>query len=394
MNEQLGPFNPAFSSSPELEEKSLEEEAEKNERWSIKDFKGFIHFHSWAGSSCGKDQIADIREAINKKTGLKYIGFAEHVGWPKEEYWYEKIRTEFQDIDKINEENTAPKVFKGVEVNVFPDGSIDAPDDILNQSDIVVASIHYKNTDRPDQMTAESTVNRWITAMDNNPSINMLGHPLRELPKEEWGKVDWDKLCRHAAAKNVAIEVGIGDSAPSDLPREFFEALSRNNNLVSLAPDFHRLTDYLSKADLTPEQQSILEESANLKAKIAGATFNEGEALKGLKPGETALPEKERIIELRKNRAKLQEIEESGELAEIFSALTASEPLYVDIKNDRDEVETRKIDKKQLSIPMLMKYARRIYQIQNFIDRNKIINLWDEEKFSGWIESRKNNEQK
>ena len=243
-------------------------------------------------------------------------------------------------------------------------------------------------------MTAESTVNRWITAMENNPSINMLGHPLRELPKEEWGKVDWDKLCQHAAAKNVAIEVGIGDSATSNLPREFFEALSRNNNLVSLAPDFHRLTDYLSKVDLTLEQQSILEESANLKAKIAGATFNEGETIKGLKPGETALPEEERITELRKNRARLQEIEEGRELAEIFSALTASEPSYVDVKNDRGEVETRKIDKKQLSIPILMKYARRIYQIQNFIDRNKIVNLWDEEKFSGWIESRKNNEQK
>ena len=61
MNEQLGPFNPAFSSSPESEKQNLEEETEKNERWSIKDFKGFIHFHSWEGSSCGAHAAAPGR---------------------------------------------------------------------------------------------------------------------------------------------------------------------------------------------------------------------------------------------------------------------------------------------------------------------------------------------
>lgn len=370
---------------------AVEDTVENKERWSIKDFKGFIHFHSWEGSSCGKDDIRSIKEAAQKKTGLEYVGFAEHVGWPGEEYWYEKIRTEFDTIDEINGEN-GPKLFKGVEVNVFSDGSIDAPKDILERSDLVVASIHYKNTDRPEQMTAESTVDRWVTAMDNNPQINILGHPLRDLPKEEWGKVDWDQLCQCAASKGVAIEVGIADSAPEDLPQKFFEALKRNNNLVSLAPDFHRLADYLPQDELTEDQKLFLDKSTKLRSKIANFSFNEGEILRGRKLGEAELTEEEKrraLEELKASRAELQAIEESEEFAGVYATMVAAE--YKDVQRkdgDGEIIETRRVDKKHLPYDMLLKYARRIYQIQGFIDRSNIINLWDAKKIEEWIKSR------
>jgi len=44
---------------------------EGKERWKLKDIKGFVHFHSWEGSSCGKDNLIQIKDAIAKKTGLQ-----------------------------------------------------------------------------------------------------------------------------------------------------------------------------------------------------------------------------------------------------------------------------------------------------------------------------------
>ena len=99
---------------------------EKKEKlWNLKDFKGFIHFHSWEGSSCGREMIERIIEAITKKTGLEFIAFSEHVGWMGEEYWSDKILAENLNIDIVQEKYPQLKIFKGVEVNILQDGTID-----------------------------------------------------------------------------------------------------------------------------------------------------------------------------------------------------------------------------------------------------------------------------
>lgn len=114
---------PAPNPMPVVEQVEKQETLTEEPIWRLSDFKGFVHFHSWDGSSCGHDRITRIRESISKKTGLEYVGFTEHVGWPNGEYWFDKIRNEFKIIDQLNEEqgeeNVGPKILSisGARIN-------------------------------------------------------------------------------------------------------------------------------------------------------------------------------------------------------------------------------------------------------------------------------------
>lgn len=372
----------------------IKESETKKEKWKLKDFHGFVHMHSWEGSSCGREKIEDIVDAMKKKTGLEYIGFAEHVGWPNEEYWTEKILAEFDNIDRIQKEHPEIKIFKGIEANILQDGTIDADLELLKRSDIVVASHHYRNIESPSESTAEVTIERWFKVMDNYPEVNELGHPLRDLPEAEWPKIDWDKVCQKAKEKNVIIEVGISDSAVDKLPDEFLQALAKNGNLVMIAPDFHHLTSPSKKddwfghrwEDLTSEQRSILERYHQLKGKIAGKTFKEGETLKGRKIDEKPLTkdeEAELIRQLKEERAELSQIEKSDALKEIYEILLLSEKETL--------LNGKTIEKFPLSISTLLRFGRRINRVRKAgVKAENLVNLWSKEKLEEWIEQRKN----
>ena len=375
---------------------TVEAESSK-EAWRLKDFKGFIHFHSWEGSSCGGDRIYQIKQAVAKKTGLEYIGFAEHVGWPGQEYWYGKIEEEYENIDRLNQEGGNPKMFKGIEANVFPDGTIDAPDKLLSESEIVVASFHYKNTDKQGETTGAGTTERWQKVMDKYPDVNVLGHPLRDLPESEWDNVDWDAICQKAKERNVAIELNISDNAPKDLPQKLFEAIERHGNLVVVAPDFHRIAHFLSEDNLTDSQKALLQEHMEVEWKIASITFNPGEEIN--KSGLSNEEKAQKIRELKGLRARLKEIEDSEALSEIYQILVATETEYKSVRNTEGEIEQRKIDRRYpLDYGMLMKYARRINRLrkpanpdnpQSIIPKESIINMWSKDKLATWIEDRK-----
>lgn len=372
---------------------------EKKEAWRFRDIKGLVHFHSWEGSSCAKDSLVRIKKAVNKKTGLEYIGMSEHIGFPGEEYWFDKIKREFSDIDRINEEGEGPKIFKGVEVNVFSDGTVDAPDDILDQAEIVVASNHYKNTDSPDSLgeVAESTAPRWINAMEKYLDINFLGHPLRDVPVEDWSKVDFDAICKSAKEHNVVIEIGIAKSAPGDLPESFYNAVKKYGNLISICPDFHSIGDYLEEsAELSDEEKELLAQYSNIKSTIGSINFSEDGNIKNyglwVPPHSPEKIEKKKI-DLKMNRERLKEIEEGDALKSIYEALMASEQEAVQVKNSSSQVESRIVDKKRhMSYGMLLYYGRKIDKIKKSLDgvnTQNIISLWPEKKFSAWINDRK-----
>lgn len=359
--------------------------------WGSKEILGINHLHSKEGSSCGKDTLRAIKETVKGRTGLQYLAFAEHVGWPGEEYWFPKIREEFRAIDELNNEEPTPHIFKGIEANVLPDNTLDTPDDLMKDADIVVASIHYKNSHQPEEMTAKKTVESWCKVMDRYQDVNFLGHPLRDLPTEEWPKMDWDTLCQKAAEKNVAIELSISDAAwkEKDLPLEFFAALKKYGNLISIAPDFHNIGDYLEPSkELSGEQEALLKEYRQLTGEIAGITFNRGEEVKGRglgRPEYTSEQKEEKLKKLKELRRRLREIEDSKELAKIYGILSSNLKYK---ENEKGEVTGS--ERKPLPSHIFMKYVRRMNKLRKHqLPKENIVNLWSEEKFSDWIQSRK-----
>lgn len=380
----------------ELEAK---EDYEHKPEWSIKDFKGLVHIHSWEGSPCGKDTLLRLKRAFEKKTGLSYLALAEHIGWFEKfggEHWHDKIESEFKTIDDLNAEDGKVQLIKGIEISVDADGSLDAPDELLGKADIVVASIHYDLQKEPaSDLTGENTTQRWVKAMEEHSAINVLGHPLRSLPREEWDKVDWDAICETAKRYSVAIEIGIADNAPADLPQEFYDALARHGNMVSFSPDLHSVISHANSGLLTQDDQALLDRINQLKAGIESKGFSGKDKLK---PKYDSLPQEEKEALRKTLKDEWQEhdiIEDSEALQKIYDVLTQNLPETIQHKNRNGEYVSKTIDKNPIPLKILLKYARRIYKAKQettsglSIDKRNIINLWDRQKFESWIAERK-----
>ncbi|MDD5435192.1 MAG: DNA polymerase/3'-5' exonuclease PolX, partial [Nitrospira sp.] len=186
---------------PELREDNGEIEAAENgeipDLIEPSDIKGLFHVHTTYS-----DSSMTVREAVDatRQLGYQYIGITDHS---KSAYYaggltVERLREQHEEIDAINEELKDFHIFKGVESDILPDGSLDYDEDILAMFDFIIASVHSKfNMEEPD-MTM-----RIINAI-SNPYTTMLGHPTgRLLLSREGYRVDMIKIIDAAAEKGI-----------------------------------------------------------------------------------------------------------------------------------------------------------------------------------------------
>jgi putative hydrolase len=82
----------------------------------------------------------------------------------------ERRRRQFDVIAEVNEELAPFRLLRGIEVDILEDGSIDAPDDLLEELDLVVASVHSKLRSPSEEMTA-----RMVCGV-SHPLVDVLGH--------------------------------------------------------------------------------------------------------------------------------------------------------------------------------------------------------------------------
>ena len=74
-------------------------------------------------------------------------------------------------IDKLNKKfGSKFSIFKGIESDILPDGSLDYPEEILNRFDMVVASVHSQF-----RMGKNEQAERILKAV-SNPHTTILGH--------------------------------------------------------------------------------------------------------------------------------------------------------------------------------------------------------------------------
>lgn len=107
-----------------------------------------------------------------------------------------------EQIDRLNEQLDGIVILKAIEVDILEDGSLDMPDGILRQLDLVVGAVHYKfNLSRSKQ------TERILRAMDN-PCFNILAHPSGRLTNERAAyEVNLKKLISAAKERGCFLEV-------------------------------------------------------------------------------------------------------------------------------------------------------------------------------------------
>ena len=163
---------------PELRENMGEiESAEKGTLPKLveeKDIRGTFHCHT--NYSDGANTLEEMAEAA-RKLGWSYLGIADHskvaayAGGLSEA----KARQQQKEIDKLNERLKNFRLFKGTEVDILSDGSLDYSDKLLATFDYVVIAIHSKF-----KMSEAEGTKRMIKALKNK-YVTCIGHPTGRL---------------------------------------------------------------------------------------------------------------------------------------------------------------------------------------------------------------------
>ncbi|MFQ5933913.1 MAG: DNA polymerase/3'-5' exonuclease PolX, partial [Dehalococcoidia bacterium] len=172
------------------------------------DIRGDLHSHTTA--SDGRDSLEEMARAA-KDSGLEYIAITEHsVGRGiANGLNEERLRDHMARIGELNNKLDGIELLTGSEVDIRADGSLDYPDELLRELDVVIGSVHSAMGQDEDVMTA-----RIIKAMQN-PHIDIIGHPTcRLIGSREPVEVKMEAIFRAALETGTALEI---DAQPSRL---------------------------------------------------------------------------------------------------------------------------------------------------------------------------------
>lgn len=136
----------------------------------LEDIQADLHMHTtW---SDGAYSVAEMGEALRARD-YQYSVITDHSQFLRVANGLTPERLEKQriEIEAFNERHPDFHLFKGTEMDILPDGSLDFDDDVLKELDFVIASIHSSFTQSQDKIMA-----RLLTAMQN-PYVHMIAHP-------------------------------------------------------------------------------------------------------------------------------------------------------------------------------------------------------------------------
>lgn len=168
---------------------------------TVKDIQGVFHCHTVY--SDGVNTVEEMALAA-KALGLTYFGLGDHSQslTIANGMTVDRVRAQHREIDALNKKLKGIKLFKGVECDILPDGSLDYDDDVLETFDYVVASVHTHFNLTRDEMT-----NRIVRAL-KHPAVTMLGHATgRLLLRRDSYQVDLEEVLQAAKDNNKMIEI-------------------------------------------------------------------------------------------------------------------------------------------------------------------------------------------
>jgi DNA polymerase (family X) len=188
---------------PELRENRGELDAAREHKLppliELDDIRGELHCHTKA--SDGRNTIEEMAQAACER-GYSYIAITDHSAShgfgndvQPDELWAQIEYIRALELDGIT-------VLAGSEVNIHTDGSLDYEDDLLEELDWIVASMHTSFRISEKEMTA-----RMVTAMEH-PLVDAIGHPTGRLidRREPYG-LDIEQVVDAAIRTGTFLEI-------------------------------------------------------------------------------------------------------------------------------------------------------------------------------------------
>jgi DNA polymerase (family X) len=198
--------------------------------------QGFFHTHTNYSDGAGtvEDMVAAALEA-----GYRYIGISDH----SQSAFYANglkepaIRAQWNEIDKVRKKHPDIHIFKGIEADILPDGSMDYPDALLAEFDFVIASVHSRFN-----LSEEDQTRRVCRAL-TNPHVTMLGHPTGRLLLSRAGyRINLPAIIATAAASRKLIEIN-GSRHRLDLDWRWVRMAQAHGVKFCINPDAHAVSE-------------------------------------------------------------------------------------------------------------------------------------------------------
>lgn len=190
---------------PELREAHGEiEAAERGEiprLVEVADIRGDLHAHTdW---SDGHHSLEEMAQAALAK-GYQYLAVSDHSGGRGIAHGLteERLREQMALVAEFNQKTSGLRLLAATEVDIRADGSLDFPDELLAELDVVTASVHSA------MGQDEATMTRRIIKAIENPHVDIIGHPTcRLLPNRQPVALDMEAVLRAAKANDKAMEI-------------------------------------------------------------------------------------------------------------------------------------------------------------------------------------------
>ena len=169
---------------------------------TLADIRGDLQMHTtWSDGANSIEEMARACMAL----GYSYLALTDHSGGQLamvQGLTVEKVRGQAREVAEVQELLEGFTLFRSCEVDILRDGSLDLPDEILAELDMVLVSVHaHLELDRT-RMT-----DRVIRALEN-PLVDILGHPTgRILNRREPHAMDVEEVLKAAAELDVAVEL-------------------------------------------------------------------------------------------------------------------------------------------------------------------------------------------
>lgn len=173
------------------------------------DIRGDFHMHStW---SDGRQDLEQMVAAAAAR-GYQYHAISDHSqGRGRFGLSPARLREQRREIERLRGRYGVTTLC-GSEVDILADGSMDFPDHVLAELDVVIASVHSAFSQSREAMTQ-----RLIAACEN-PFVTIIGHPTgRTLEGFAGYEFDYDAVFAAAARTGTAMEID-GQAKRLDLP--------------------------------------------------------------------------------------------------------------------------------------------------------------------------------
>jgi len=163
--------------------------------------KGDCHLHSrWSDGGATIEKMARSAVAL----GHEYMVLTDHSARLTIAHGLDRDRLvqQFDEIDAVSERVAPFRLLRGMEVDIFEDGTLDLDDDLLERLDVVVASVHSKLRQERTEMTKR------LVVAAANPHVDILGHCTgRMIGKRPPSTFDADYVFAACAEFNTAVEI-------------------------------------------------------------------------------------------------------------------------------------------------------------------------------------------